>query len=110
MRWKRGVRACQETTGAEAKFRLIAIDPTLRCMVQLLNKNLLEKSASKAEAAKKSRQRSRDTERMRTTGLGTMGWARCGHMGRIGHDECGKQSTGYLQNRHLSFGDGNIRN
>lgn len=77
MRWKRGVRACQETTGAEAKFRLIAIDPTLRCMVQLLKKNLLEKSASKAEAAKKEqteikRHRKNENHRAGHHGMGKM--------------------------------------
>lgn len=77
MRWKRGVRACQETTGAEAKFRLIAIDPTLRCMVQLLNKNLQEKSASKAAAAKKEqteikRHRKNENHRAGHHGMGKM--------------------------------------
>jgi hypothetical protein len=105
MKWERRVRACQETRRAKAKSRFIAIDPTYSSTVQLLNKNFLEKVTAKRRRQKTSRQRSRDTERMRTTGLGTMERARCGHMGRIGHDECGKQSTGV--SRRLAFVDGN---
>lgn len=49
----------------------------LRCMVQLLNKNLLEKSASKAEAAKKEqteikRHRKNENHRAGHHGMGKM--------------------------------------